>query len=1075
MLHFAIDTKQRITVAVILYISWVVVFTFFSVIQEKEELFQSLDQQLKDAALLTPLLLPESLHHNKMIKDDLTRSENYQNILSLSSFTDHSDINYIYTLVLRDEKVYFTSSSATQEERLSGKGLSNYFDYYNDVDPGVYDVFENKQESFLEYTDQWGSFRSVFIPAHSIDGTFYLIGADVSISHIDALLYKHVYQSIIIGILFLLFFYPLYLAATYRIKNITERLNRKVKSQTYELYQKEKRLNFALKSAQQSWFDHNLITGELDISDELPKILKYTHPSFKMDLYTWERNIHQDDLLKVKSLLDDCIKNDGPATAEYRLKTLDGSWLWVQSVAEIIEWDKKNNPSRMVGIHRNITRQKRSDDVLRSLAETGTTEEGNIFKSIVRQLALSHNVRYAFIACINPHDNNQADTIALWANGEIADNFSYMLTATPCATVFGVDGRSICFHPNNIQNLFPEDHLLAEMGAESYIGVPLVNSFGKTIGIICVVDDKPMASDQITFDLLKSLTVRANIELECKESKEKLEMMAHYDLLTQLPNRTLFSDRFNQAIAHSKRTKTMIAICFLDLDNFKPVNDNHGHDVGDKLLIEVANRIKSTIREEDSVSRQGGDEFTLLLRDIEAPLQCEKMLQRVSDVLAQPYIINDFSLRITVSIGFTICPIGNSDLDSLIRDADQAMYQAKLSGGNKYYSSNIFNDQKISSQQNLLSRIRQALLSNQLQLHYQPKVDMITGKIFGVEALIRWLHPKKGLVPPLDFLPAIAGTDLELQVGGWVINEALSQLYTWQQNGLQLQVSINISSHHIQSNVFFKQLNDAFEEYPNVNPQNLQLEILESSALGDINTISKIIDKCQNELNVCFALDDFGTGYSSLTHIKNLPAKTIKIDQTFVNGLLDDPNDYSIIKGIIGLANAFNREVIAEGVETVTHGIMLINMGCSQAQGYVISKPLPAESIPTWIAAFKPNLTWTAYQNNKFSAQESKILILSLTIEHWFNNVNALLLNTNNSDEYHFIECQFNIWLLRIEENEFYEDWLKHLKRIHKSMFDLSCELVSLHRRGQFAKIQTRIHEFNNSYDVVSSHLKNTH
>jgi diguanylate cyclase (GGDEF)-like protein len=1052
-----------------------VVFTVFSLVQEKEKLVQNLDQQLRDAALLTPLLLPKSLHHNKMIKEDLTRSDSYNNILSLSEFTDHSDINYIYTLILRDEKVYFTSSSATQEERLADKGLSNYFDSYYDVDPGVYDVFDNKQESFLEYTDQWGSFRSVFIPAHSIDGTFYLIGADISISHINSLLYKHIYQSLIVGILFLLFIYPMYLAATYRIKSITKRLNRKVKSQTDELYQKEKRLNFALKSAQQSWFDHNLITGELDISDELPKILKYTHPSFKMDLSIWRKNIYHDDLFKVKNVLNECIKNDGPATVEYRLQTLDGSCLWVHSVAEIIEWDINNNPSRMVGIHRNITRQKQSDDVLRFLAETGTTEEGNIFKSIVRQLALSQNVRYAFIACLNPHDNTQADTIALWANGEIADNFSYMLTATACSTVFELNGGSICFYPNNVQKSFPEDHLLTEMEAESYIGVPLVNSVGKTIGIICIVDDKPMASDQITFDLLKSLTVRANIELECKESKEKLEMMAHYDLLTQLPNRTLFADRFNQAVAHSKRSKTMIAICFLDLDHFKPVNDNHGHDVGDKLLIEVANRIKSTIREEDSVSRQGGDEFTLLLRDIETPLQCEKMLQRVSHVLAQPYIINGFSLRITASIGFTICPIGNSDLDSLIREADQAMYQAKLSGGNKYYSSNIFNGQKISNQQSFLLEIRQALVNNQFQLHYQPKVDMITGKVFGVEALIRWLHPQKGLIPPLDFLPAIAGTDLELQVGGWVINEALSQLHAWQENGLPLQVSINISSHHIQSNVFFKQLNDAFEEYSDVNPQHLQLEILESSALGDINTISSIINKCQNELNVCFALDDFGTGYSSLTHIKNLPAKTIKIDQTFVNGLLDDPNDYSIIKGIIGLAKAFNREIIAEGVETVPHGLMLINMGCSQAQGYVISKPLSAESVPSWIAAYKPNLIWASYQRNKFSSQESNIWLLCLTIEHWYNNVNALLLSTNSHDEYPLTECQFDTWLLRIEENKFNEDWLKQLKQIHKFMFDLSCELISLHQRGQFSKVQTRIHEFNNSYDGVNSHLKNTH
>jgi diguanylate cyclase (GGDEF)-like protein/PAS domain S-box-containing protein len=1051
----------------------VIVFTFFSVIQEKEELYLSLDRQLEDAAFLTPLLLPQSLHHQAMNKNDLSPSKNYENTLSLSKFTDQSDIVYLYTLVLREGKLSFSSSSATEEERKTGKGLTSFFDVYDDADPGVYDVFETRQKAFLEYTDQWGSFRSVYIPTYSLDGTFYLVVADVSTIHVKKLLYQQIYQSVAIGFLFLLFFYLMYLAATFRIKNITQRLDNKVRTQTSELFQKEKRLNYALKSAQQSWFDQNLMTNELAISDEIPKLLKYNVSQFKMDLQTWKKIIHHDDKSKVQNLFNECLKTGGPVSAEYRLQALDGNWLWVQSVAEIIEWNEKKTPSRMVGIHRDITQQKRSDDVLRALAETGDTEEGDIFKTIVRQLALSNDVRYAYIACLNPDDNNRVDTIALWANGAVADNFSYSLTATPCAAVLARTEDTICYHPNHIQDIFPDDQLLAEMEAESYLGVPLINAAGKSIGIICIIDDKPMSNHQQTFDLLKSLTVRANIELERKESKEKLEMMAHYDLLTQLPNRSLFADRFNQAIAHSKRTDSMIAICFLDLDNFKPVNDSYGHETGDKLLIEGAKSIKSSIRDEDSVSRQGGDEFTLLLRDIKTFNQCENMLQRVADAVAQPYIINDYTHKITASIGFTLCPLENSDLGTLIRQADQAMYQAKLLGGNQFYTFNTLDDQKMASQQGLLSEIKQALASRQFQLYYQPKVNMKTGLVFGVEALIRWIHPNKGLIAPLDILPSTAGTDLELQIGGWVINQALSQMDIWKKNNIKLEVSINISSHHIQSNAFFDQLNNAFQNHPDVDPQYLQLEILESSTLGDINAISGIIKNCQNQLGISVALDDFGTGYSSLTHMKNLSANTIKIDQTFVRDLLDDPDDYSIIEGIIGLAKAFNRDVIAEGVETDSHGLMLLIMGCNQAQGYGISKPLPAEMIPTWLGDYKPNPYWIEYENNNFNPLKDKILLLQLTTEHWFNNINSTLLSTQESSEQCSVKSQLGIWLPRIDEHQFKQDWLNQLKQLHGVMFNLACELISKHQMGKITQAQTGIDEFKKTYHIFTSHINN--
>ena len=383
-----------------------------------------------------------------------------------------------------------------------------------------------------------------------------------------------------------------------------------------------------------------------------------------------------------------------------------------------------------------------------------------------------------------------------------------------------------------------------------------------------------------------------------KRQQERLNLMAHYDVLTQLPNRALFVDRFNQAIAHSKRTEHKLAICFLDLDKFKPVNDNYGHEVGDELLIEVAQRITSCIRDEDTVSRQGGDEFTILLNDIESHEQVKETLKRLHHSLSQPFLINDISHNITASSGATLYPLDDGDIDTLLRHADQAMYQAKQAGRNRYHLFNIEEDQLTIQKHHQLDEIEQALANNEFQLYYQPKVNMVSGKVFGAEALIRWIHPENGLIPPLDFLPVIEGTELEIKVGNWVINRALQQLETWCKQDINIEVSVNIASHHLLSETFFSSLDATLAKHPSVDSKYLQLEILESSALGDLSAISTIIETCQGALGVRVALDDFGTGYSSLTHLRSLPVNTIKIDQSFVRDMLDDPSDYAIIDGV---------------------------------------------------------------------------------------------------------------------------------------------------------------------------------
>ena len=471
---------------------------------------------------------------------------------------------------------------------------------------------------------------------------------------------------------------------------------------------------------------------------------------------------------------------------------------------------------------------------------------------------------------------------------------------------------------------------------------------------------------------------------QIKNQNRTLEQMAHYDALTLLPNRTLFIDRFNQAISHADRTKHSLAVCFIDLDNFKPINDNYGHKVGDTILVEVAERIKSKLRNEDTVSRQGGDEFALLLNDVGTFTDCEDILKRIHIALARPFIHNGISHIITASTGVTLYPNDHGDLDTLIRHADQAMYQVKLSGGDGYRLFNKEKDQEIIKQQHKLNEIINALEQDEFTLYYQPKVNMKTGEVFGVEALIRWISPEKGLISPIEFLPTVEGTDVEIQLGQWVVNKAIQQLVQWQHEGLNIEVSINISSYHLQSATFIDDLKSILSKYNNLDASYIQLEILESSVLGDLNAISNTLNSCRELFDLQIALDDFGTGYSSLTHIKSLPANTIKIDQSFVIDMLDDANNYSIINGVLSLAKSFSRDVIAEGVESTEHGLMLLMMGCDKAQGYGIARPMPVNDFNNWLMLYQPNKDWLAWASENHDQKESKYKVFDTVFQHEF-------------------------------------------------------------------------------------------
>ncbi|WOT04457.1 EAL domain-containing protein [Shewanella youngdeokensis] len=442
-----------------------------------------------------------------------------------------------------------------------------------------------------------------------------------------------------------------------------------------------------------------------------------------------------------------------------------------------------------------------------------------------------------------------------------------------------------------------------------------------------------------------------------KQHQQQLEHIAHYDTLTDLPNRIVLSDRLLQAMNQSVRRRQFIAVAYLDLDGFKTINDTYGHDVGDDLLIMLSKRMSETLRESDTLARIGGDEFVALLVDLDNLEDCKLVLSRMLQAASSPFKSGDNSLLVSASIGVTLYPQDNVSADQLIRHADQAMYSAKQTGKNRYHFFDINQSKDIQSTHEVIESIRRGIEQDEFVLYYQPKVNMQTGTVIGCEALIRWQHPDRGLLLPGEFLPVINKHPISLVLGDWVINNALSQMTDWQTVDLDLPVSVNIDAYQLQDQNFVTKLSEALALHPTVPPHLLELEILETNGLADMMQVLATMQACI-DIGVSFALDDFGTGFSSLTYLKRLPASMLKIDQSFVRDMLVDLDDRAIVMGVISLASAFHLEVIAEGVESIEHGSQLMSMGCMLAQGYGIARPMPAEDIPLWNIQWVPDAAW---------------------------------------------------------------------------------------------------------------------
>jgi diguanylate cyclase (GGDEF)-like protein/PAS domain S-box-containing protein len=444
---------------------------------------------------------------------------------------------------------------------------------------------------------------------------------------------------------------------------------------------------------------------------------------------------------------------------------------------------------------------------------------------------------------------------------------------------------------------------------------------------------------------------------ERKRHTERLEQIAQHDSLTGLPNRLLLGDRLQQAIAQCTRKGTRIAVCYVDLDGFKEVNDQLGHQAGDQVLIEVATRMTSSVRGGDTVARLGGDEFVILLAGLANDEECRQALDRLLVTCSAPYVVGgNAHAGVSASIGVTVFPSDNADPDMLIRHADLAMYAAKQAGKNRYQMFDTRIELRIKARLTTLRQLTDALSTGQFELHYQPKVDCRRGVIIGAEALIRWNHPTLGQLYPAAFVPLMENCDLAHEVGNWVLHEVIAQIVRWRKAGFDMVVSVNAFICQLMQADFVPKLKSLFTQFPDATPNLLRIEIAETAALNELRNLRPVIEACR-EFGIEFSLDGFGTGYSTLAHLRHLPASEIKIDQSFVGHMLTRTEDCAIVEAVIGLGHAFGLSVVAEGAETPAHVRRLRDLGCDVMQGYALARPMAADDLLLWITEFHPNLT----------------------------------------------------------------------------------------------------------------------
>ena len=546
-------------------------------------------------------------------------------------------------------------------------------------------------------------------------------------------------------------------------------------------------------------------------------------------------------------------------------------------------------------------------------------DRAQVTLNCISDAVISTNIR-GHVTYFNP----VAETLTGWSREEAAGHpLADVLTIVDATTRKAVrNPMALAVQKNDTIGHAPNCILIRRDGIESAVedsAAPIHDRQGNVTGAVMVLHDVSVA----------------------RAESRQMAHQAQHDSLTDLPNRTLLSDRLIQAMALAQRHKKQLAVLFLDVDRFKHINDSLGHDIGDRLLQSLAERLLACVRASDTVSRQGGDEFVILLSEITRAEDAAITAGRILLALSAPHPIDQHELHVTVSIGIAIYPEDGTEPEVLLKNADFAMYEAKESCRNTYKFFKPEMNSRAIERQSLASDLRHAMVRQEFVLHYQPKINLDTGAIIGAEALIRWHHPIRGLVPPAQFIPIAEDCGFIVPIGRWVLAEACRQARAWQDAGLTpMSMAVNISAAELRARDFVTGVRAVLSE-TGLNASFLELEITETFLIQDTEATSEVLRELK-DMGVQIALDDFGTGYSSLSHLKRFPIDTLKIDQSFVRDLTTDADDASIVNAVISMGKSLKMRVVAEGVETPEQLASLKHRGCPEAQGYYFSRPVVA-------------------------------------------------------------------------------------------------------------------------------------
>lgn len=684
----------------------------------------------------------------------------------------------------------------------------------------------------------------------------------------------------------------------------------------------------ALESSGAGVWDWNLLNGDQTHSLRWKDMLGYADHDIGPGEHEFFSRLHPDDLPRVQ--VASAAYLEGRAkdyTLDVRMRHKDGHWVWILVHGMVVSRDAQGKPLRLIGTHTDITQRKLAEERLLALNQ----ELAEKTRRLQDMQAMSR---------IGGWELDLVTGQVVWT-----DEMYRILETTPQAyqpsagsTRNFLASASYAAMIAAIVQARPDDPPLS-------MELELVTAQGRTVWVQAVMTLVWAEGQQIKrLAMVQDITERRN-------AANAIWQQAHFDPLTGLPNRRMLRDRLEQEIRKTRRDHQQLAILFIDLDHFKEVNDTLGHDYGDLLLVEAARRIRACVREADTVARMGGDEFTVLLTELDSASQLQGVLQKLLDALSAMFQLRDEQVFVSGSVGVTVYPVDGTDIENLYKNADQAMYAAKAAGRNRFSFFTPALQEAVLTRVRLVADLRIALTEGQFRVEYQPIVDLVTGAVHKAEALMRWQHPMRGLMSPATFIPAAETSGLINDLGEWIFREAVAQVACWRRSLYpQFQISVNKSPVQFQhepagGESWIEQLTAK-----GLPGDSIAAEITEGLLLGSSASVSDRLRSLRTG-GVQVSLDDFGTGYSSLSYLHKFDIDFVKIDKAFVANLTPGSTDLALCKAIIVMAHELGMKVVAEGVETVQQRDLLLSAGCDFGQGYLFAAPMPAAEFEAFCRA----------------------------------------------------------------------------------------------------------------------------